>query len=614
MYFRHKQTNSGIVLQLVESFRNDEGQPRQRVRLSLGNAPLPESIWPEVARGIDGRLTGQASLFHPSAEVGAWIDQLVRRLDSTSHSTSKSTSPKKEVVGQATVDGVLIDSVTHGDCTPLGPSLAALHAWSELKMPTLLSSLGFNDAQQKALVVNVINRLIDPVSENALLQWQSSSSLPELLGWQSLPTSNDRFYRTCDLALKHKESIAAHLRQREASYFSLDRTIVLYDLTNTYFEGEMKKNDKAKRGNSKEKRNDCPQVVVGVVFDQHGFELAHEIFEGNKNDAASMIEMVTRLQEVTTAPETKGDKPLVIIDGGIASAKNRQCLQAAGMNFLANESRPGRKKYQKWFDESDAFSEISGRKRGETVLVRSMKDPLAESPEEADTLIFCKSAGRMKKEQAILSRAEERFLAAVAKLQERIEKGRLKKEDKIERVVGRLLAKNPRVARYYSVTFADKQLTCKRDDESYKNAENAHGCYVLRTSSDQLEDAEDWWNLYITLTKAEAGFRSLKSDLGLRPIRHHREDRGDSHIFISILAYHLLQFITYALQEKGDYRSWETIKRVLATHCYTTIMLPTIKGELHRLRKPGLPDNRQKEIYDRIGIKWQGLPAMRTVG
>jgi hypothetical protein len=290
---------------------------------------MPEEIWAEVATGISDILSQQSTMFGVSDEAADWVDQIVRRIESSQKQSSSVQKIKPAtVISGETVDGVLLNEVTHGNTTPLGPALTALHAWNELKMPALLTELSFNSLQQKALAINVINRLIDPVSENRLPSWLFDTSLPELLGRESLPTTNDRFYRVCDQILPHKNAIEKHLRDRESSYFNLDRTVVLYDLTNTYFEGSMKNNPKACRGNSKEKRNDCPQLVVGVVFDQHGFELAHEVFEGNKNDGASMVEMIHRLQDVT---ETNPDKrSLVIIDGGIANKKNRQMLNDDG--------------------------------------------------------------------------------------------------------------------------------------------------------------------------------------------------------------------------------------------------------------------------------------------
>lgn len=365
---------------MVESFRNAEGQPRQRVRLSLGDATIPEALWPEIANGVEDRLAGQASIFGASAEAIDWIDQIVRRIESDPQrrETALAAKPATLVEGE-TVDGVLLDQVTHGDTTPLGPALTALHAWNELGMPALLNDLSFNTLQQKALTINVINRLIDPVSENQLPVWQFDTSLPELLGRDSLPTTNDRFYRACDQILPHKERIEKHLREREGTCFSLDRTVVLYDLTNTYFEGALARNPKARRGQSKHKRNDCVQIVVGMVFDQHGFELAHRVFEGNRHDATTLVEMVTALEAVVReeAELFSAGAPLLILDSGVATRKNRALLRAKGLHYLVNDSRPGRTAYREAFASGEGFTRVAPRSGAPQVEIRKLRDPLA---------------------------------------------------------------------------------------------------------------------------------------------------------------------------------------------------------------------------------------------
>ena len=116
------------------------------------------------------------------------------------------------------------------------------------------------------------------------------------------------------------------------------------------------------------------------------------------------------------------------------------------------------------------------------------------------------------------------------------------------------------------------------------------------------------------LTRVEAGFKALKSNLGLRPIFHHREDRCDSHIFITVLAYRILHWIEYTLRQKGDTRSWTTIRRILQTHSYTTITCPDEGGNIYHIRAPGIPDIHQMEIYDALGVCWKNLPRNCVMG
>ena len=653
MYFRRKRTPSGQVLQLLESYRNAEGEPRHRVVLSLGNAAVAEKHWKEIAAVVEKRLYGQPELFpaeHP-AEVMEWADTIVRRVDlggrwqPLSAVRAGGNGRGEDEPAELTVDGVRLEKVGHTDTASLGPELVGWQVWNELGMEGLLERLGFNEAQRQAAAASVLNRLVEPVSEHKVREWLKTSALPEVVGEGVLRGGKDRFYRVSDRLLEHQERIEAHLRHEQRRAFSLERTVFLYDLTNTYFEGTAKGNRKARRGHSKHKRDDCPQVVIGMVFDQEGFELAHQVFEGNRNDSTTLVEMVRSLEGVVKEERdlfTAG-KPLVVVDAGVATRKNLRRLRKSGFDYLVNDSRQGRISYREAFSEREGFGRIEGREGKGAVEVRMIRDPAAnpdpdggeaekEGEEEtagaADWLVLCRSEARRGKEQAIRSKAEERFLEAVGRLGKRVESGRVKQKEKIERAVGRLGAKHPRVGRFYTIEVEENErapgagegseaplpsyrVSWRRKETLYQEQEELLGCYVLRTSKEGL-DAEQLWGLYMTLTRAEDGFRALKSDLGLRPNRHQTEDRSDAHVFISVLAYHLLHHILYTLRGHGDTRSWATLKQVLKTHCYTTIVLPTNRGETHRIRKAGEPDERQKAIYRRLGVTWNKLPVKRT--
>jgi len=208
-------------------------------------------------------------------------------------------------------------------------------------------------------------------------------------------------------------------------------------------------------------------------------------------------------------------------------------------------------------------------------------------------------------------------LADIKKLSDRIEKGRLKDSKKIQRAIGRVQTKHPRLRRYYQInltTSADTGsiLQWSRNDDYSHQAEELCGCYVLRTDQNTLDEYQ-LWQMYISLTQAENGFKALKTDLGLRPNPHRKEDRVDAHVFVCILAYHLLRNILFTLEQKGDHRCWETIKCVLKTHSYSTIIMPTNQGESHRIRRAGQPEECQKAIYTMLGIEWNGLPTHQAV-
>lgn len=624
MFFREKKTPSGTALQLIEAYRDDEGRPRQRVVASLGAAPIEAAERARIAAAVEKRLRGGEELFEwdYAPATRQWIDRIVRQIDARGRWRPLAEGSPGEP-GAERLDGVAVEDIEHEQATALGPSLAAWQAWRDLKLDACLADLGFNEAQRQAAAATVLNRLVEPVSENALVSWLPGSSLPELLGETLLSAKRDRFYRAGDLLFARRRPIEAHLRQRQRALHAPARTLFLYDLTNTYFEGTAADNPKARRGKSKHKRHDCPQVVVGMVFDDQGFPLAHETFPGNRTDPPTLPAMLATLQGLV---EEEADlfaqaKPTVVVDGGLATEANLALLRREGFGYFVNESRKARGDYAERFDEEEGFAPLPRRPEQSEVLVKAIDDPNAEAGSEPDQLVLCKSAGRREKELAIRSNAERRLREDLEKLRRRIAAGHLKDPQKIQTKIGRLQERHCRVARFYEISFqfdpapqeppdGVPSLVWREKEDRCEKEERLLGCYVLRTNRHGL-DAETIWRTYITLTQAEEGFRTLKSHLGLRPVRHHLEWRTDAHVFVTVVAYHLLAHIRHKLERAGDRRDWTTIKRILRTHAYATILVPSENRGLLRLRKAGRPDHAQRAIYRALGVNWRHLPATK---
>ncbi len=294
MYFRQKKSPSGKVLQLIEAYRNNNGKPRQRVVVSLGNASIHEKNRKEIAKAVEKHLYGLQELFSPDykQENRLWIDRIVKRVDREGRwrpfQKAFTEMSAENATQEDVVDGVLVDKIKHTDTTSLGPYLVGLHAWKILGMEHLLKRFGFNAAQCNTAANSIISRLVDPVSEHRLSQCTPQSSMSDLLECEL--TGKDRYYRVSDKLLAKKGVIEKHLRDTQGKLFNLDQSILLYDLTNSHFEGSCLQNQKAKRGKNKQKRNDCPQIVVGMVFNRDGFGMAHKVFEGTKNDSKSLVE------------------------------------------------------------------------------------------------------------------------------------------------------------------------------------------------------------------------------------------------------------------------------------------------------------------------------------
>jgi transposase len=414
----------------------------------------------------------------------------------------------------------------------------------------------------------------------------------------------------------------------------VERTVVLYDLTNTYFEGQALRNKKARRGNSKEKRHDRPLVVLGMLYDGSGFALAHKTFAGNTNDGSSLVEMVGELKacnkpdaeeggggqqmeldEQSARPETR---TLVVVDAGISTRENLVMLGEAGFSYLVNDTRSKRGRYREEFCDHAEFRILTERADADKkppVEVRMLREPAAgtgdQSARKTDTILLCRSQGRRQKEEAMFSKAEERFLEAAEKLDFRLREGRLAKQKKVHQAIGRLKAKNPRVQRYYTIELREESnpgagllFECK--ERELRKHRELFGCYVLRTDREDFAP-EELWSVYIGLTQAEEGFRALKTDLGLRPNFHQKEDRVDGHIFITVMAFHLWKWIRQKLDCAKDTRDWATVRNLLSTHCYATLIVPCEDGSVYHLRKPGRPEFQQGQLYKLFGVKISNL-------
>lgn len=388
MFFRLKITHSGQVLRLVESYRDDAARPRHRAVASLGNAPIDRADWKPVAKAVEDRLYGrEVFLERPLNESQSrWVDRIVRQVGNEGRWQPLAKPTKDEEI----LDGVRADAVSHTETAELGTVLVGWEIWKRLGMPDLLRTLGFNRSQIQTAAISVINRLADPTSEHGLTDWYRRSGLPELMGNRLRGAGDDRFYRVSDRLLSRQKEIEGHLRERQRSLFNLERTVLLYDLTNTHFEGMCKQNPKAKRGANKQKRNDCAQIVVGMVFDQYGFGMAHKVFEGNRNDSKSLVEMITELNAAITPGK---EKPLVIMDAGVATRKNLNLLREHGFGYLVNDSRGQRQRYGAAFREQNAFQIVQGRDGKAPVWVCAMDDPQPTDlhGEKSERIVLCKS-------------------------------------------------------------------------------------------------------------------------------------------------------------------------------------------------------------------------------
>jgi hypothetical protein len=592
-------------LQLVESYRNAKGKVSQRVVVSLAGCWVPDGLRKLVAVELTHRARGYQRILEEDPDVEFWVGKVLDRMEAEGKLSAPVCCEQTDR-GSGMHEQVRIGDIEHEEGTLLGPCLVLQKAWGSLGMDEVLRDLGFSKPQIATAKVSVFNRLVEPVAENELPNWVATTALRELLGVRTEGWAEDRFYRISDKLLQGAQKIEEHLREKERDLFNLDRTILLYDLTNSYFEGSGVKNDLACRSvASKEKRSDCPLISVGIVLDAAGFIIRHKVFAGNISDCNTLLGAVSELEGIAEGES----KPVVIVDGGMASQANLDALRESGYDYIVNGKRRSRAEFLEDFLNIDSFQRVEDRgKAGEKqpVFVRRITSG-------DETIVLCRSDGRKKKEDAIQDNAEQKLIDGLEKLQARIFRNdsRLKLDEGpalVNRIIGRLLGRTTRASRLYEISYEheNRALSWWRKETEWDNSRELHGCYHLR-STIELED-QQLWKLYITLVRVEDAFRSMKSDLGLHPFHHQLARRCRAHIWITVLAYHLLRWTEYTLALSGYDSTWRTLRRRLETHRYSTLVVPTAKGVEHHIRKAGRPSEQQKMIYTQLGIDWKNLP------
>lgn len=607
---KNRKTQTKYVShRLVESIQTEKG-PRQRSIMHLGTLSLPKEEWPRLARVLEARLAAQPSLFEGDKKIVQVADQVMEkyRFSQLEQADMAIREEKREMV---TVD---MQSVSTTESRSLGPELVAHATWNKLGFNEILARLGLDSFQCALAQAVVVGRLLQPGSDLATWRWLSSqTALPEMLEGFLTDGSKNAVYEMADLLLSLKDKVELDLRKRESVLFPSESTLFLFDLTNTYFEGQCANNTRAEFGHSKEKRSDCRLVTLALVVDARGFPIFSQVYGGNQPEPQTLEDVLTRLEKQTVLfPECR---PTIVMDRGIATSDNLVLLKSREFSYIVIERRPVEKEYVQEFEMCrDTFDLIiptdQAANSHSNVYVKKI-------PIENGCRVLCVSEGRKQKEAAMDVLMERRFLEDVDKLGRSIQKGTIQLVDKISQRVGRIKERYPSISRYYEIDLSLDQdakkataIHCKKQPTK-ETRDILTGCYVIETSHEDLS-ADTVWRLYTNLTKVEDAFRSLKTDLGFRPVHHQIARRTEAHLFISVLAYHLLISIEYQLQEQGDTRRWSTIKTILSTHQRSTVVITDEHDQIHSIRLSGTPETAHREIYDRLNVK-NPLKRVHTV-
>ena len=337
--------------------------------------------------------------------------------------------------------------------------------------------------------------------------------------------------------------------------------------------------------------------------------IAHEVFDGNVQDRQTLGRMLDLLKGRVGLPEGS----TIVVDRGMAYADNLAEIRQRKLHYVVAARQPERDCWLDQFEEPEGFELVPREPSPLNPLQKKSVVRVKLIEGEGERIVLCTSQERATKDRAIRQKQEGRFLAALERLKRRIENGRIKRVVAIGEAIGRLKERYPRVARYHSITYdpATQKLSHQPNAEKQAKAELLDGGYLLRTDRTDLI-AREAWLMYMTLTRAENAFRMMKSPLAERPIFHHKEHRVDTHIFLCVLAYHLLVAIETTLLSQGVHTSWASVRQILETHQVATITLPTDGGKVLRIRKGMTPEPEHVELYRLLNVPQEIMRPIKT--
>ncbi len=450
---------------------------------------------------------------------------------------------------------------------------------------------------EKVLRLLVVNRLIDPGSEFRVhRQWFDQSAMGELLAEDFAVAEKDRLYRCLDRILEHKQELFQHLRQRWADLFGAEFDVLLYDLTSTYIEGEGEQIPKAKYGYSRDKRFDCKQVVIALVVTPEGFPLAYEVMDGNTSDRTTLRGFLERI-------ETSYGKArrVWVMDRGIPTEAVLEEMRRPEreMFYLVGTPRSKIQQYEK------KWLELPWSRVRDSVEVKLFA-------EDGELYVLAKSEGRRAKERAMRRKKLVRLL-----LKLRAMRRNPPSRDQLLLRIGAAKKDAGRAAHFVVLSVPPEGSAVTRasfvfrvEREKLKQAELRDGHYLLRSNL-VGEDPAVLWERYIQLTQIEAAFKTMKSELGIRPICHQLQHRVEAHILVAFLAYCLVVTLKSRLQVLAPGLTPKAVLEKLGAIQMLDVWLPTTDGRCLVMPRYTQPEPEQQILLHELKLQLPPQPAPR---
>ena len=601
---------------LKESYRNASGHACTRILLNVGfiHGLKPEEIR-DISRGLTYKYEHQGEMEFWEDQMCTYSDVVRRKIDEywTRMVEEKSLDiiPQAIEASKAKAERLVdVDTLEHKDARDIGAEWLCLQAIRQIKFDKFLRSLGWSEDQVKIAVGHLIVRTVYTPSElKSMRIMRDNSGICELLDLAFEAVTQRKVYSVADWFLREKVRIEKYLCQTTDDLFRPTNRVMLFDLTNFYWEGRKDGSQKAKFGRSKEKRDDCKLLVLALAINTDGFIRYSAILEGNTADPKSLPDMVDNLIATNPVGVDPDQKVLVVIDAGIATQENLDLIKEKGYNYLCVSRK--------------ALTDYEVRPDARVVTVRDSRErpiKLQEVHTDGDDYYLkIDSPAKALKEESMNRSFRRRFEEGLGTIAASLKKkGGTKKYEAVVKRIGKLEGRYPSIARYYhiSVEKDDKNKVTSVTWTLEMPEKQVFGTYFLRTNVKKL-DEKSTWDYYNLIREIECSNRQLKTDLNLRPIYHQKDDRSDAHLFLGLLSYWIVNVIRHQMKKVNEARKaadpdpkaeyptpyWTEIVRIMSTQKAVTSEAINALGEKVEMRICSTPTEQAAEIYSMLDYR-----------
>jgi len=600
-------------LRLCESYRLGD-KTRHHSVVSLGLQPLLDTREKKkmLADRVETLLLGNSSLFSDAndTEIEALAQFFYKKIvekktleqGGVIHSTSTSNDFKSVLVKN--IRNIDLDSIVTEEVREIGAEWLCYQAIEQLAIASFLKEQGWEQKWINYAIIHIINKAVYPCAENKAEYWiQNNSDIASLLDMGNQKITRHHLYNVSRRLYQTKSNIEPYLSHKTNTLFDIEDKIILYDLTNTYFEGRKETSELAQFGRSKEKRSDAKLISLALVTNAEGFVKYSKIYSGNISEPGTLLETIKALSTATSSLERL---PLIVMDASFSTIENMTMLKENDFEYIS-VTRSKLKDYTITNPDQPIveLQDNRGNKINVEFVTKKPSKKVEDRKNDNDTFLYIRSDKKAVKEASMETKFSIKFEEELLNLTAGLLRPKgTKKLEKVAERIGKIKQKYAYANKFYEIEIEQKDgivsnILYKKKPVETKSTD---GVYFIRTSKTNL-DQTAIWNIYNTLTEIEATFRTLKTDLAIRPVHHQTDENTEAHIFMGILAYQVVATIRYQLKTKNINDSWQTIVMKMNTQkSVTTSMMDTDNKKIV-IKTCSQPSSDVKAIYKALNYK-----------